>query len=121
MLNKKLDSIEGKLSFSGNFAETAKKIFECVICKSVVNSKCCQRMSLCHHITSSRCPLCSVSGRMDDVLELKGIDDDISLLRVGDRENESTTTIAVDTGESTDDDFEDLPNFSVSAAISASR
>ena len=38
MLNKKLESIEEKLSFAGNFAMAAKKIFECVICKSVVNS-----------------------------------------------------------------------------------
>ena len=53
---------------------------------------------------------------MDDVLELKGLDDVISFLRVGDGENESTI-IAVDTGESTsDDDFEDLPNFSVSVS-----
>ena len=126
MLNKKLESIKEKLSFAGNFAMVAKKIFECVICKWVVNSpivsKRCQRIIGCRACvstwcsTSSCCPLCSVSGRMDDVLKLKGLDDVISFLRVGDSENESTM-IAVDTGESTsDDNFEDLPNFSVSAS-----
>ena len=125
VLNKKLDSIEGRLSFAGNFAETAKKIFECVICKLVVNSpivsKCCQRIIGCRSCvtiwcgTSSRCPLCSVSGQMDDVLQLKGFDDFISFLRVEDRENVPTTNeptiITIDTGESTEStDDDDLPN-----------
>ena len=47
-----------------------------------------------------------------DVLELKGFNDVTSLLHARDGDTESTA-IAVNTGESTDDDFEDLPNFAV--------
>ena len=74
------------------------------------------------HGTSTHCPLCSVSGRINDILELKGFNDVTSLLRTGDDYTKPTTvagdedteaiTIAVDTEESTDDDFEELPNFS---------
>ena len=62
--------------------------------------------------TSTRCPLCSISGQMNDILELKGFNDVTSLLRAGGGDTESTA-MAVNTGERTDDDFEDLPNFAV--------
>ena len=127
MLNKKLDAIGKKLSVIDSVVEIGKKILECVICKSVVKSpvvsNCCQRIIGCRACvmswrgTSTRCPLCSVSGRID-VLELKGFNDLTSLLRTGDGDTEPTgdgdtepVTTAVDKEESTDDDFEDLPNF----------
>ena len=57
------------------------------------------------------------SGRMNDVLKLKGFTDVTSLLYAEDGDTESEpTTIAVDTGESTDEDFEELPNFAVSTS-----
>ena len=121
-IHKKLNSIGEKLSLVDSLVDVAKKIMECVICKSVVQSpvvsKCCQRIIGCRACvntwrgTSTRCPLCSICGRMSDLLELKGFDDVTSLLRAGDRESESTT-IAVDSGETSSDDFEDLPNFPV--------
>ena len=100
-----------------------KNIFECVICRSVVNSPvvshCCQRIIGCWAFvatwceTSTRCPLCSVSGRMADTIELKGIDDLTSVFHIGEGERESTT-VAIDARESTDDksdDFEEMPSF----------
>ena len=63
--------------------------------------------------TSTRCPLCAVSGRMADTIELKGFDDLTSLFHIGEGEKESTT-VAIDAGESTDDssgDFEEMPSF----------
>ena len=98
VLNKKLDEIGKKLSVIDSVVEIGKKILECVICKSVVKfpvvSKCCQRIIGCRAYvmtwrgTSTRCPLCSVSGRINDVLELKGFNDVTSLLRTGDDDTE---------------------------------
>lgn len=127
-LNKKIDAMGGKLSLIDNVVDIVKKIFECVICKSVVKSpvvsKCCQRIIGCRLCvmtwrgTSTRCPLCSVSDRLGDTLELKGFDEITCLLRAGDRENEAST-VAVDAGDSSDDDFEDLPNFAVPTSRSS--
>ena len=76
VVNKKLDSLGEKFSFIDNVVDAMKKIFECVICRSVVHSPvvshCCQRIIGCRTCvatwreTSTRCPLCSVSGRMAD-------------------------------------------------------
>ena len=118
-------------NISENFEVLNKKlkILECMICKSVVESpimsKYYQRIIECRACvmtwpgTSTGSPLCSVSGRINDVLELNDV---TSLLHTGDDDTKPTTvagdkdtepiTIAVDTEESTDDDFEELPNFS---------
>ena len=84
---KKLDELDRKLSFITELQRT----FECVICRSPVRNplvaSCCQRIIGCKEcvrrwlVSNSRCPLCSVSGRMGEALELKGIDDLVAMFR----------------------------------------
>ena len=48
VVNKKLDSLGDKFSFIDSVVDTMKKIFECVICRSIVHSpvvsRYCQRI-----------------------------------------------------------------------------
>lgn len=120
-IDKKLDTLDKKLSF----LDDIKKVFECVICRSTVYaplvSPCCNRIIGCRTCvttwrnTHSRCPLCSVSGRMADAFELKGIDDFTALFRAGENlETSANVDVDVDTvSTGASDEFEDLPAFSV--------
>ena len=94
--------------------DDVKKGFECVIChlpaRAPVVSPCCQRIIGCGQcvqrwlLSSSRCPLCSVTGRMTEVFGLKGIDDLTGIFRLGDNDgSQATLSPSVDV-EATDDD-----------------
>ena len=123
-ITSKFDGLEKKIYMLCNklsFIDDIKKVFECVICRSTVQSPvvapCCKRIIGCRgcvstwRATSTRCPLCSVSGHMAESFELKGIDDLTGLFRAGHsvETSASTDVDTISTGSS--DDFEDLPNF----------
>ena len=97
IVNKKLDSLCDKFSSFDGVVNAIKKIFECVICQSVVNSPvishCCQRIIGCSRCVAtwrenSTRPLCSVSGRMGDTFQLKGFDDLTNIFRIEEGERE---------------------------------
>ena len=111
-----------------SFLDDIKKVFECVICRSTVSaplvSPCCNRIIGCRACvttwrnTNTRCPLCSISGRMAQAFELKGIDDFTALFRAGESSGniEASGGADVDTvSTGSSDEFEDLPpvNFNV--------
>ncbi len=121
ILNK-LDDIDGKFSFIVDI----QKAFECIICRSPVKhpviAPCCQRIVGCKDcvarwvLSNTRCPLCAISGRMGEIMELKGIDDLTGFFRASDRPINSSPPVSQDgeTNAESDsaDDFE-LPNISV--------
>ena len=99
-----------------------------MICRWTVSaplvSPCCYRIIGCRACgttwrnTNTRCPLCSICGRMAETFELKGIDDFTALFRAGESSgnieaSSSTDVDTVSTGSS--DEYEDLPpeNFNV--------
>ena len=89
-VEKAVREINEKLGFLGEL----KKAFECIICRlpseSPVVTMCCQRVVGCDECVKkwreahSRCPLCSVEGRMRECFNLKGVDGVTGLFRVGD-------------------------------------
>ena len=121
-IDKKLDQIEKKLSFMDDI----KKTFECVICRmparSPVVAPCCQRIIGCGQcvqrwiLNNSRCPLCSVTGRMTEVFGLKGIDDLTGFFRLGESDSQASSSPVVDvevTDEDSSSEFEDARTFRV--------
>ena len=115
---KKLDAMDKKLSFVTEIQRT----FECVICRSPVHrplvAPCCQRIIGCKECVSKwlvsniRCPLCSVSGRVGEAIELKGIDDLVGIFRSVPTEPSVTSPVGADeeiSESDSTDDFE-LPN-----------
>ena len=122
-IDNKLDEIDKKLSF----IEELRKAFQYIICQSSAKSPmvavCCQRVIGCKEcvqrwcLTNTRCPLCSVTGRMTESFCLKGFDD---LLGVNDRYTVPATSPTVIDVEATSDDsaneFEEMPAFQVPRA-----
>lgn len=111
-IDKKLDEVVARVGF----LDDIRKVFECVVCrcpvKSPVVARCCQRIVGCRacverwFTTNTRCPLCSVSGRMDDVIPLKGIDDFVAFFRPESPDLPAVTaTATAATHEDSDDDF----------------
>ena len=133
---QRLDNIDKKLSFITEL----QRPFECIVCCSAISSPmvvpCCQRIVECKQCvarwleSNDRCPLCSVPGRVREVMELKGIDDLLAVIKstvqqqisthpepIADGERNSThlepADVEVITTESdSGDDFE-LPNYNV--------
>ena len=111
---KKLELIDKKLSFVTELQRT----FECVICRSSVTrpvvAACCQRIIGCKEcvgkwlVSNSRCPLCSVVGRVAEAIDLVGIFRVPSVPRSVPPDRVDEETISRDSA----DDFE-LPNVSV--------
>ena len=123
-INKKLDRMDKKLSF----IDDIRAAFQCVICRSParlpVVAPCCQRIIGCGEcvqrwiLNNSRCPLCSVSGRMMESFGLKGIDHLTGFFRVGesvvDTASQSTSSVNVeDVDDDSANEFEDTPTFRV--------
>lgn len=120
---KKLKSIDKKLSFVTELQRT----FECVICRSPVKcplvAPCCQRIIGCKEcvgkwlVSNSRCPLCSVVGRVGEAIELKGIDDLVGMFWVSSVSDSATPDRVDEEIISSDsaDDFE-IPNISIRCA-----
>ena len=123
-IEKTVSEINENLLFLGEL----KRAFECVICrlpcKSPVVAMCCERVVGCDECvkkwrgTHSRCPLCSVEGRMTDSFILKGVDGITGIFRVGDdRESvlvrESVVVVDGDPTSSEDsaNEFEEMPSF----------
>ena len=86
-------------------------------------SPCCNRIIGCRACvttwrnTNTRCPLCSISGRMAEAFELKGIDDFTALFCAGESSGniEASSSADVDTVTTgSNDEFEDLPPVNVS-------
>lgn len=113
---KKLDAIDSKLSF----IDEIKKTFECLVCRSAMKlpvvAPCCEKIIGCDKCiqrwlrSNSRCPHCSVSGRMNERIILKGMEDILGFIRIGDGPRFSPPPISIDSDDSSDD-FHPLPRF----------
>ncbi len=95
-IDKKLDRMEKKLSFVDDLI----KAFECIVCHSTVKlpvvAPCCQRCGECVQtwlLTHTHCPLCSVTGRMTELVAIKGMDDLTGFFRVDDDQLSRSVTI----------------------------
>ena len=67
-------------------------------------------------MNNSRCPLCSVTGRMTEVFGLKGIDDLTGFFRLGESDSQARSSPVVDvegTDEDSSSEFEDARTFRV--------
>lgn len=88
-IDKKLEEINTRVKF----VDEIRKVFECNICRSPVKQPvvalCCQRIIGCGEcvqrwlLTNQRCPFCSITGRMDEIFNLKGMDDLVNFFRIG--------------------------------------
>jgi hypothetical protein len=130
-IDTKLDEVVTRVGFLYNkldevitrvrFLDDIRKVFECVICRCPVKypvvAKCCQRIVGCRacverwFTTKSRCPMCSVSGHVDEVIYLKRIDDLVAFFRPESPDPPSTSPGTATVEEDSDDDFE--PSFRV--------
>ena len=128
-IDRKVDTILRKLTF----VDDIRRVFECIVCRLPVKlpvvSPCCQRIVGCKECvsrwleTTSRCPLCSVSGCTADAFDSKGIDELVGFFRAGERQQLDSHSQLVETpavppvvdvvSDDSFNEFEDLPNYNI--------
>ena len=114
-LDQILDGVK-TLKSRGEVFDKITNIYECVVCKDVVRKPqfgpCCKRIVGCQQCIErwcedhDTCPHCSSQGVATSYIDVRGMDEMLSILRMCSRHSTSNVQSRAPTNDSSDSDFE---------------